>query len=203
MDGLLTPEKVGLALIFAVPGLIILYVRGQFVANKRPSLADASLSYLTLSLAYQAIVFPVTQSIVAAKTALWLNTLQWFALLFIGPALLGGLIGLNARQGWTRSLLATLKVNTSHPIDAAWDWKFTACDTCWVLAVLKDGTKWAGYLGAGSFLSSDPGERDLYIEQVYSIDDKDQWTAKGSGVWIASGELQSIEFWPTQGAANV
>jgi hypothetical protein len=62
---------------------------------------------------------------------------------------------------------------------------------------LKDGTKWAGHLGQGSFSSTDPSERDLYIEDVYLTgkDDK-KWTKRGSGVWIAHGEIQTIEFWP-------
>lgn len=202
MEKLLKLETIGLALFFAVPGLIIVYVRGQFVPNRRPSLADSSLNYLTLALVYQAIVFPITHAIIAAHVVPWLNYLEWLGLLFIGPAILGGVIGLNARQGWTRSLLAKLKINTSHPIDSAWDWRFSGCETCWVLAVLKDGTKWAGYLGDGSFMSTDADERDLYIDRVYEIGSENVWTAKGSGVWIATGELQSLEFWPTKEEAH-
>jgi len=195
---LLKTETIGLSLFFAVPGLIIIYIRGQFVPNRRQSLADSSLNYITLSLVYQAIVFSITDASVGTRYAPWLNNLAWPGLLFLGPAILGGVIGLNARQGWTRWLLAKLKINTSHPIDTAWDWRFSGCETCWVLATLKDGTKWAGYLGDGSFMSTDADERDLYLDHVYEIGSDYMWTPKGSGVWIASGELQSIEFWSTK-----
>jgi hypothetical protein len=66
------------------------------------------------------------------------------------------------------------------------------------MAVLKDGTKWIGYLGPNSFTSTDAEERDIYIEHVYNLGDDDVWTPRGSSVLIAHGEIQSLEFWPKQ-----
>ena len=40
----------------------------------------------------------------------------------------------------------------------------------WVLVTLKDGTRFAGYCGPQSFISSDPAEHDMYIEQTYDLD---------------------------------
>ena len=123
-------------------------------------------------------------------------------LLFVLPALLGTLLGLNVRKGWTKRFLNKAKINTIHSVNTAWDWRFGDCKECWVLAVLKDGTKWAGYLGIQSFMSSDPAERDIFIERVYEIDNEtDVWTPRTSSVWIAHAEIQSLEFWPTQQGA--
>ena len=49
----------------------------------------------------------------------------------------------------------------------------------------------------GSFVSSGPTERDIYIEKVYSIDpDTETWQETGdSGILIAPGQVQTIEFW--------
>lgn len=106
-------------------------------------------------------------------------------------------MGLNIRKGWTKKLLMKARINTIHPVNAAWDWRFGDCPSCYVLAVLKDGTKWAGYLGSQSFMSSDPSKRDIFIEKVYEIDrETDVWTARRSSVWIAHGEIQALEFWP-------
>ena len=69
--------------------------------------------------------------------------------------------------------------------------------TQWVLVTLKDGTRFAGYCGPESFMSSDPTERDMYIEQIYDLDSDDNWVNVGKKeVLIASGEIQTIEFWP-------
>ena len=112
------------------------------------------------------------------------------------PAGLGLLLGLDAQRAWTRNILKKRGVHLSHPIDAAWDWRLGQ-EECWVHVKLKDGTKWAGHLGQGSFSSTDPTERDLYIEDVYDTGQDDaNWTPRGTGLWIAHGEIQSIEFWP-------
>ena len=67
----------------------------------------------------------------------------------------------------------------------------------WVLVTLKDGTRFAGYCGTESCMSSDPTERDIYIESVYDLTDDNVWTPRGeNGVLITAGEVQTIEFWP-------
>lgn len=193
MGDVLTTEKLGLALFFVTPGLIMLFVRNLFVSNRRPPLSEALLAYVALSVVYQALVFPIFEAWTDVSSES--DSLMWLALLFAGPTIIGLLLGLNARAGWLRWCLNRVGVNLAHPIDSAWDWRFTDCPTCWVMVVLKDGTKWAGHLGENSFMSSDRGERDLYIEDVYQVGADDKWSPKGSGVWIAHGEVQTIEFW--------
>lgn len=45
----------------------------------------------------------------------------------------------------------------------------------WILVTFKDSTRVAGYCGRESFISSDPSERDIYIERVYDVDDNGTW----------------------------
>jgi hypothetical protein len=195
LEHLLTREQLGIALFFVVPGLVMLRARGLFVNNRRQPLGDVVLSYVALSLFYQACIFPFSQMAEKLAGAWWV--LAWVFGLFGVPAVIGFLLGLDAREGWSRKFIARfLNVNLGHPVDTAWDWRFAGCDECWVQAVLKDGTKWAGHLGGGSFMSTDPAERDLYIENVYSVGRGNVWKPKGSGVWLSSGEIRSIEFWP-------
>lgn len=67
----------------------------------------------------------------------------------------------------------------------------------WVLVTLKNGTRFAGFCGTDSFMSSEPAERDLYIQWVYDLDDEDNWQPRGeTGLLIAGGEISTIEFWP-------
>ncbi len=198
MGDFLSYEKVGIFLYYVVPGFLIVYARAQLVNNRKLPLADAIINYVVLSLLYQAIILPISLKLKPAEMWTGAHALAWIAVLFIAPAALGFAIGLNARAGWTRRILGKLKVPTTHPTDSAWDWRFAGCEQCWVLVVLKDGTRWAGHLGAESFMSTDRAERDLYVQSVYSIDDENIWTVKGSSVWIAHGEVQSIEFWPLQ-----
>jgi hypothetical protein len=213
----LKPENVKAITQLVLPGFVIVYVRGRILPVRRVELKDAILGYLALSFFYQALLAPfrATFSVInntPSPFGQWLFThLYWlysrqlaeiglsFTLIVASlliPAAIGLLLGLDAQRGWTRDALKKRGVNLSHPIDAAWDWRLGQ-EECWVHVKLKDGTKWAGHLGQGSFSSTDPTERDLYIEDVYDTGENDaNWTLRGTGLWIAHGEIQSIEFWP-------
>lgn len=92
--------------------------------------------------------------------------------------------------------LTKLRLNPVHPTPSAWDWTFEALGEQFVLVALRDGTHIGGLMGSDSFVSSDPTERGIYIQQIYDIDETDNWKPMDHGVLIAGGEISSIEFWP-------
>lgn len=152
--------------------------------------------YVTLSLAYHALAYPIARPLYVSGSINGWYGVGWFALVFVCPAALGILLGLNVRKGWTKKLV---NLNTIHPIHSAWDWHFGHCAKCYLIVTLKDNTKWYGYLGKNSFISSDPIERDIFIERVYDFAREGEiWTPRNTGVWIAHGEIQSLEFLPCQ-----
>ncbi len=197
MGELLTPEKLGLFLMFAVPGIIALYFRGQFLTGRLPPLGEGIIAYVILSLIYQALCYPLTKNLFDSTPITGWRWLVWFTFIFVFPAVIGIFLGLNIRRGWLRWLVNKCGFSTIHPVNSAWDWRFGQCEECWVIVVLKDGTKWHGYLGVNSFMSSDSGERDLFIESVYLSDKEGEpWSSRSSSVWIAHGEIQTLEFIP-------
>jgi hypothetical protein len=54
----------------------------------------------------------------------------------------------------------------------------------------------AAFLSSSPFASSDTGERDIYIEEEYDIDNEEVWTPRQSkvGVMISAREIRHIEF---------
>ena len=190
-------ESVYLALGLFVPGFITLSVRSQFVTGRRRSHSEDLLSYFTVSLIYYALSFPFVGVALSLDDSFYSKMLAWFALIFVGPAVLGFILGINVQTDWVRRALRRCGLNPVHVIPAAWDWKFGRMANEWVLVTLKDGTRFAGFCGEDSFISSDPHERDIYIQWVYDIDPENNWSSRGdSGVLIASGEVRTIEFWP-------
>ena len=184
-------------LMFAVPGIIALYFRGQFLTGRLPPLGEGAIAYVILSLVYQALCYPLSKNLFDSAWASGWRWLGWFVFIFVVPAIIGLLLGLNIRKGWLKGLVNKCGFSTIHPVNCAWDWHFGQCEECWVIAVLKDGTEWHGYMGGGSFMSSDSSERDLFIEKVYQCDSEGKpWTPRSSSVWIAHGEIQSLEFLP-------
>lgn len=189
-------DKLPVFLFFAVPGVIALYVRAQFTTGRLPAIGEGIVAYVILSLVYHAAAYPFVPGLYAGDWSSSWNFAGWFLLIFLLPALVGLLLGLNIRKDWTRTLLTKWGISTIHPIESAWDWHFSRCEPCWVTIVLKNGTVWRGYLGVGSFMSSRSEERDILVEQVYAMDDDEVWKPRSSSVWIAHGEIQSIELWP-------
>jgi Family of unknown function (DUF6338) len=194
LNELLTPEKLGMFLVFAVPGIIALYFRSQFLTGRLPPLGEGVIAYVILSLVYQALCYPLSKYLLDPAWGGSWRWPSWFVFIFVVPAIIGLLLGINIRKGWLKGLVNKFGFSTIHPVNCAWDWRFGQCEECWVIVVLKDGTKWYGYLGTGSFMSSASGERDLFVEAVYEFGTP--WTPRSSSVWIAHGEVQSLEFLP-------
>ena len=197
MPDLKSLDNLYLILGFLVPGLIVLFVRSQFVTGRRPPHAAALLSYLTVSIIYYALALPLVDFVLSIQEPGYLKALAWFGLVFVGPAIFGLLLGINIQQGLLRRFLRWCRLNPIHVMPTAWDWKFGGMKDEWVLVTLKDGTRFAGFCGQHSFISSDPTERDIYIQWIYDIGDNNKWSPRGdTGVLIAAGEIRTVEFWP-------
>ena len=198
MTSLGTPYLIGLI----VPGLIALFIRSQFVTGWRPSRRDNVLSYITISIIYYSLVLPLVDLALPEKAEHSILVLVWFCVVFIGPAALGLLLGVNIQKDLCRRVFRKCGLNLVHVMPTAWDWRFgTLAGEQWVLVNLTDGTCLAGFLGPDSFASSgDLGERDIYIQETYDIDENDNWVPHNphgeSGVLVSSGNIKTIEFWP-------
>ena len=197
MTNLISPDNLYQILPFFVPGLIVIFVRAQFVAGRTQLESPALLSYFVISIIYYALALPFVDFALLIEKPGYGKAVAWLVLIFVGPAALGLLLGVNIQKNLFRRLLQWFRLNPVHVVPTAWDWKFGGMTKEWVLVTLKDGTRFAGFCGSESFMSSDPTERDIYIQWIYDIDDDDNWTPRGeNGVLIAAGEVQTIEFWP-------
>ena len=124
----------------------------------------------------------------------------WGIVVFISPVVLG-LLGAQLRQrGVLRKLLQKCGFRPIHPIPTGWDYFFQKTDPVWVLVTLKDGCQVAGLFGTRSFASSEPAERDLYLESVFKVQDSGPWQSvpRGAGILIRADQISHMEFWTEQ-----
>lgn len=199
------PQNTYLVLALIVPGLIITYARAQFTTGRMQKHSDAILSYFTLSAIYGAIILPILDLLRQGEITDPMGAGLWFLLIFLGPMIFGSLLGLISKKEIIRRILHKIKINSVHTMPTAWDWKFGNMKEQLVIVTLKDDTKFAGYCGRESFMSSEPSERDIFIQKIYDWGDNDSWIDGGEhGLWVASGEVRSIEFFPVieQGTNN-
>ena len=87
---------------------------------------------------------------------------------------------------------------TLHYLPTAWDWRFDQKKGP-MLITLNDGTQIGGYFGENSCVSTDPSERDLYLEPMYDIiDGMLQTAASYRGILIKASAIKHIQFYPNQ-----
>ena len=198
MGNFLSLDAVNVALVFVVPGYIISAFRAHFITGQKVSGPDYYVRLLTLS-AVNFIMAGWTIYLAIAWDAGPVPRLfVWLFVLGISPMFIGIVSGLSSKREWLRKIYSRLGLSPLHVIPTSWEYQFSTLTESWILVVLKDGTKFAGLWGGRSFASSRPDERDLLIEQVFEIpDDGGPWTSTNKSVFIASGEIRTIEFVPT------
>jgi hypothetical protein len=202
MDVITSVEALFIILAFVVPGFVMSVVRSQFATGRPQKGSEQVLGYLALS-AINYGVFSWLVYILAATGFAGIHpgwaALLWFTIILIGPAMLGAGLGIAIQRDLFRPLFARLRLQPVHVVPTAWDYQFGRLrEAHWILVELKNGSTVAGFFGTRSFASSDPEERDIFIEQVYRIDEDDRWhpMKNGHGTLIAQGEVRSVDFWP-------
>jgi hypothetical protein len=117
----------------------------------------------------------------------------------VSPALLGVISGKLSSRDWLRRFLMRVGLEPIHSIPTAWDYYFSRTPPVWLLVTLKDGSRVGGFFGEKSFASSDPGERDLFIEDVFRVVEDGEWqpVPRNNGIFIKGEEIKHIEIWRT------
>ena len=122
---------------------------------------------------------------------------SWLGILLLGPILEGFAVNWLVNSKLSRKVFDLLKLRNIRLIPKSWDYQFGKEEPFWILITLKDGTKIGGFFGADSFASSYPAEEDLYIQELWIIDEKDKFVQpfQGSGgCLIRRNEIDFIEF---------
>lgn len=111
----LTPSEVASILAYLVPGFIALSVRSQFVTTPHSPNSERLLSYLTISVIYDALVIRYFPTAIDGS---WFGF--GFILVFIvGPIIIGLLLGVNIQKDYVRGVPNKAGVFAIHPIPTA------------------------------------------------------------------------------------
>jgi len=198
LEGIKSIETIYLALMFAAPGLIIVYFRSRFITGRRPKTSEYVLEYIAISTAYLALSVPFVEFFIEARTTNWIRIALWLLLLGVVPACVGIVLGTGTQRGWWRFLFGKLGLSLVSPYPTGWDWIFSRLrQPAFLLITLEDGSQVAGYFGWDSLASSDPSERDLYLEEIYDLNKRGQWKARKEkqGILISGKNIKHVEIW--------
>lgn len=131
------------------------------------------------------------------KTSTLRLYLASFLIVIISPCLLGLLLAKLSDKNILIKILQTLGYRPINPIPTAWHYKFSKIAIkSWIIVSLKDGKAFYGKFSTESFASSESMERDIYIEDVYILNNNKEWIKreKNDGILIASDQIKYIEF---------
>jgi hypothetical protein len=84
-----------------------------------------------------------------------------------------------------------------HPIQKPWDYIFNKREHSWVIVHLKDGRRIGGKYDTNSFSSSYPSEEQIYLEEVWKLDEKNKFIEpidRSKGIIVLSKEIIAVEF---------
>lgn len=160
-------------LAFIIPGFIYNFIYRKFIPVRYEEKELTILNFVTISCinygVWSWLIFWVYQSKYYEQHPLRTG-LIWLLLIFISPFLLGVAWGVISKKQIIEGLFGKLGINTINPVPTAWDYKFSNThEPLWILVTLKDKSRVAGYWGLKSFASSDPRERDIFIQKIYII----------------------------------
>lgn len=183
--------------IFLLPGYIIKSILDCIIPPRRHNDATFYLFcffFSVLNCAVWSWAYVLVLTKISAQS-IW----HWILLLLItliGSAIFGTVIGYILQKGWIMNFLSKLELKPIHPCPTAWDFCFSKQQSCWVIVTLMSGEMISGRYATKSFASSDIDKRDLYLEDVYTINEQSVWhhIDGNEGVLILGKSIKCIEF---------
>ncbi|MGH7134013.1 MAG: DUF6338 family protein [Phycisphaerales bacterium] len=197
MEFLSDPTALSLALRVLVPGFVMVFVYDLFVPGERRNPSEqiiAVFAYGSLNLSLGFWIFDLAEVAGDASRACYMAVT--FLGLFAFPTVLALIAQAAIRSTWFVGLGAL------HPTPTGWDYFLGQGKPCWMLFHFKSGELAGGKYSKGSFCSSHPCPRDVYVTETWrvSVDGKFEQRLDGTaGMWVSVEECHLIEFFEIGG----
>ena len=183
--------------IFILPGFII----NSIIDILNPTQKKSEGVLLLKSILYSIIHCAIWSWVYKLIFKLEKDFSYWYWVILIGFTLIAAivfavLIGIIKQKQLVRKALSILKIYCPHSIPNSWDYAFARSEGVWVIVTLTDDSVIYGKFSTKSFASSDPEERDLFIEKTYIPNEKGKWIAaeNNEGIYIHKDQIKTIEF---------
>lgn len=188
-----------LGIAFIIPGFIIVSIKNKAVPNQNKEYKVKVIDFFTYSFINLFIwgipLYKMYQNISFFSEHYFQCWITLLVILFVSPVAIGFLIIFINKKEVVRNIFSSFGFNAIEAEPSAWDFKFSNMDSQWVIVTLKDDKMVAGYMGSDSCASTNENDRDLYINEVYVIENN-KWekVKKTNGILIKADEIKYIEF---------
>lgn len=194
----LSPEVIPLILLFLVPGFIAMKAYGLLVPGRERDWGAASIevfSYgsLNLGLWWWLLIRLKSEDLGSVPPALFALWTIW--ILVVSPVLLAMLSWRLRKSRFARRWI-------THPLPTSWDFFFASRRPCWILFHLKNGERFGAFFGEHSFASSYPAAPDLYVQDLWRVDEFGRFLERvpgNLGMIVRSDDCDHMQFFVAEG----
>lgn len=192
----LTLDKLLIVILLLVPGFISMRTWALIVPSRHRSYPESLIDIFTYGLLNYLLLFWLIKHIAAALSSDSHPALLSLAVIMYGlvfPALWPML-------WWVARKSRPFRRWALHPQPKAWDYVFGQRKAMWILVHLKNGNMIGGRFDAGSFASTYPVDQDIYIGQVWKLDEDGHFLESipdSAGTLIDNSEIEYLEFFAT------
>jgi hypothetical protein len=184
-----TQGALALLLIFFIPGFISLKVYDLLIPGERRDFAKSLFDAIAYSALNFGLLLPIVQFVRFEPTG-W----HWYIATFVL------LVGMPV--GWPVLFLRVWKIRwvasrVASPNSRVWDDIFARRVPYWVIVHLKDKRRIGGFYGGKSYTSHSPSPPEIYLEQVWHLDEKGFTgtpVKSTAGILILGDDIVALEF---------
>ncbi len=191
----LTPNTWLLILFALVPGFVANRVFALWCPTQKQDWEKALLEPITWSainlLFWWWLVLPILQTPFEQLSGwhlLWVNAI----VCAVSPTILASVWYWFRTREWTHQ-----KLGLDHPTPRGWEFFLRKTPHFFVLFHLKNGKMVGGYFGPKSYASTYPQEPEIYVQEIWRVDDDGRFLEKVKGSFgsvIRQSEWERIEF---------
>lgn len=188
------------AVAFIIPGSIVISITRRVIPKKENEYNTKILEYFIYSFLnffmWSILIYNIYSNINSWKEHYVLLWLTLFMIIFLSPVAIALIVIQIAQKDVIRKICIYFNLTSVDTEPSAWDFKFKNISSEWVIVTLKNDKTISGFLGSLSYISQNERERDIYISEVFEIDENNKWTRKKNtdGILIKAEEIKCIEF---------
>ncbi|WP_039245733.1 DUF6338 family protein [Clostridium novyi] len=183
-------NKIELFIIFFLPGFISNKVWSLIVPCDTKKTSDCLLDIVCYSCINFGTTFWIIDIINKLQNKNILVYIGYFIILIVIPLLWPIIIRLILN-------IPSVKKYILIVLPTSWDYIFSKREGYFILVHLKDSSIIGGLYMSNSYAASYPNKQDIYIEQVWNVDEKGNFKSKvpnTKGLWINKEAFDYIEF---------
>jgi hypothetical protein len=194
------PTQLLFFVVLIAPGFVATSVYRLLVPSPRrdPTSFTVELaSYGMVNLALVSWMIPAVLDARLMKEQPGMFAAGMLTMLAVVPAFLALLTFAARRARWATRWF-------QHPMPTAWDFLFSQRRALWVLFHLKDGQRIGGFFGRESYASSYPIAAEIYVENVWRVDENGRFAENvegNAGMIIRYADCHLMEFYRAEGGS--